>query len=535
MCFHQALALRPDYPEACNNLGTTLADSGKSDEAIAYFQQALALRPGYPEAHYNLGNAFLKKKHWEEAVSCYKQTLALRPDNTRAYINFGVALAGQGLLDDAVTAYECALALSPDDIEAHNNLGNALTAQGLLDGALLHYRHAMTSAPNEPFFHSNLIFALHMAPGSNLAALLAEHQAWERQYGEPRRRFHKPHPNNPDPDRRLRIGYVSPDLHEHPVGRFLLPLLQHHDHDNFEIICYANVARPDALTQRLRSCADRWQNFDRANEQRQAEQIWADEIDILIDLALHTRGSQLAVFARRPAPVQVTYLAYAGTSGLSAMDYRLTDPYLDPPGTSNEYYSETSVRLPDTYWCYQAPEDAPEVRPPPALSAGHVTFGCLNNFAKVNEHVLTLWARLLRAVPNSRLLLHAREGSHRERVREFLTQGRRWARRIDFAPLLPSREYFAQYEQMTSPLDTFPYAGGTTTVTPCGWACRSSVWRTNSGGTRGPEHPLQCGAARTRGAHGGRVRQDCCRVSQGPAPSGRTEADNARADAGLAP
>ena len=461
-CYQRTLTLRPDFAEAYNNLGNALADQARLDEAITSFKQALQLKPDYPEAHINLGEVYRTLGQQDEARACCERALALRPGFAEAYNNIGAAWKDQGKLDEAIASCREALKLKPDYPEAYNNLGTALASQGNIEEAISYYQRLVGLRPGSPTFHSILLFARHLHPGSDESALRAAHQQWDQQHGVPRRQFVHPHTNSPDPDRRLRIGYVSPDMREHPVTRFLLPLLQNHDHSQFEVTCYADIARADTMTQRLRHGADHWRMTAGFFEEQLAAQIRADEIDILVDLALHTAANRLPVFARKPAPVQVTYLAYPGTSGLSAMDYRLTDPFLDPPGTGDEAYTETSVRLP-SYWCYQAPEAAPPVAAPPALSADHITFGCLNNFAKVNNRVQALWIRLMRTVPNARLVLHASEGSHRERVRELMAREEVAPGRLTFLSHAPMAEYFSQYEQIDIALDTFPYAGGTTT------------------------------------------------------------------------
>ena len=275
--------------------------------------------------------------------------------------------------------------------------------------------------------------------------------------------FIQPHLNNRSPDRRLRVGYVSPNFGSHPVGRFLLPLLESHDKESFETFCYASVEIADAMTDRCRAHADVWRDMLGLSDEQVAHAIRQDRIDILVDLTMHMRRNRLLVFARKPAPVQVTYLAYCGTTGLSTMDYRLTDPYLDPPGQDERFYSELSVRLPETYWCYRPAIETPPVNAQPALEAGHVTFGSLNNFCKVTPPALAAWSRLLQAVPKSWLLLHAHPGSHRDRVCEFLNEQGISPERVVFVDFQPMAEYFGVYQRIDVALDPFPYGGGTTT------------------------------------------------------------------------
>ena len=245
---------------------------------------------------------------------------------------------------------------------------------------------------------------------------------------------------------------------------FTIPLLSHHDHRQFEIFCYADVLRPDAVTERLRGYADVWRSTVGLSDQQLADLVRSDQIDILVDLTMHTADNRLLVFARKPAPVQVTWLAYPGTTGLSTIDYRLTDPYLDPPGLFDAFYSEESIRLPDTFWCYDPLTDQPPVNALPALENGFITFGCLNNFCKVNDGCLALWAQVLRAVPQSRLLLRAPRGQAREHVLARLEQEGIAASRVEFADRQPRLEYLKLYQRIDLGLDPLPYNGHTTSL-----------------------------------------------------------------------
>ena len=231
----------------------------------------------------------------------------------------------------------------------------------------------------------------------------------------------------------------------------------------FEIFCYDTMSRPDAVTERCRSQVDVWRELAGRTDEEVARVIRGDRIDILVDLTMHLANSRLLVFARKPAPIQVTYLAYCGTTGLSTMDYRLSDPYLDPPGEEDGCYSEETIRLPETYWCYQPAIVPPPPSPLPALQAGHLTFGCLNNFGKITAPCLEAWSRLLQAIPEARLLLHAQEGGHRDRVWDYLEERGVGRDRLTFVGRSTIEEYLRLYERIDVGLDPFPYGGGTTT------------------------------------------------------------------------
>jgi predicted O-linked N-acetylglucosamine transferase (SPINDLY family) len=462
-CYRCALQLNPNYAEAHNNLGAALSDQGKLDEALACYRRAVELKPDHAEAHSNLGNVLKDQGKLDEAVACHRRALDLKPDYAEGHINLGNVLRDQGHLDEAVASHRRALLIRPDYAEGYSNLGAVFKDQGRLDEAVACWRRALDLKPDFVVAHSNLVYSQLFSPDYDAQAIYEEHRRWSQQFAEPLRKLILPHANLPSPDRRLRIGYVSPDFRVHPVGRFLLPLLEAHDHGGFEIFCYSSATMADAVTTCCQSCADTWRQVFNLSDQQLANTIRLDQIDILVDLSMHMAGNRLLVFARKPAPVQVTYLAYCGTTGLDTMDYRLTDSYLDPPGQDESCYTEQSIRLPETYWCYQPVVKAPPVNNLPALRTGQVTFGCLNNHCKVTAPTLAVWSRLLQALPEARLVLHARQGSHRQRVVEFFASQHIEADRVEFMDLLPPAEYFQTYQRLDIGLDPFPCGGGTTT------------------------------------------------------------------------
>ncbi|MGD1277004.1 MAG: hypothetical protein ABR964_07265, partial [Tepidisphaeraceae bacterium] len=308
------------------------------------------------------------------------------------------------------------------------------------------------------------LYALHFHPDSDAQSLLGEHRQWSDRHARPLRGQIRPHDNDPSPQRRLRIGYVSPHFGFYPVGRFLLPLLRQHDPTQVETFCYADVAHADEMTGKLRDCAHVWRDIHGLGDAELADLVRQDRIDILLDLSLHTGGNRLLSFARKPAPVQTTYLAYCSTSGLDTMDYRLTDPYLDPPGSDQSVYAERSIRLPRTYWCYQPSITAIEVREPPALKTGCVVFGCFSSdYCKISAEAWSVWRRLLQAVPHSRLVVHACSGRHRDAARQYLADAGVAPHRLDFVGRVPFDQYLQRYREIDVALDPFPYGGGTTT------------------------------------------------------------------------
>lgn len=461
--FRHALAMRPRYAEARCNLGNTLWQSGDVRGAIAQLEQAVALKPDFPEAWTNLGNALADAHRYDQAEVAYRRAVALRPDWPMAYFNLANALRDALKLDAAIDAYAATLELDPRYFEARHNLAGVRKEIGQLNEALLDYQRALAIGPN-PMTAGNLIYTTHFHPDYDARRIYEAHANWNDRYARPLAPMRLDFPGTREPGRRLRIGYVSPDLREHPVGRFLLPLLSHHDHAAFEVVCYTDVRHTDALTETLKRNADVWRATAGLSDEQLAALVREDGVDILVDLTMHMRGSRMLTFARKPAPVQVTYLAYASTTGLRTIDYRLSDPYLDPPDVDTSVYSEATFRLPRTYWCYPRPDAAPAVAPPPALtSGGGVTFGCLNNYCKVSTETWSMWTDLLARVPSSRLIVHAPEGRHRQAARDRLAAAGIDPARLEFVGLLPLDQYLAQYHRIDVALDPFPYGGGTTT------------------------------------------------------------------------
>ena len=473
--YRRALELRPDFPEAHNNLGAALAGQGRFDEAMAAYRHALELKPEYPNAHVNVGNALRDRGLLDEAVAAYRRALELDPAFPEAHNNLGNALRDRGQPDEAIAEYRGAIQLRPDYLEAHNNMGDTLKSQGELDEAIAAFRQALRVRPECSWAHSNLILALYFHPDHDERTISEEHQRWNRQFSEPVKRDARPYANDPAVARRLRVGYVSADFRDHPVGRHALPLFERHDRERFDILCYSGVARPDWMTERLRALAGParnasrsdagggWRNTAGVSDAGLAEMIREDGVDILVDLAMHTAGNRLPVFARQPAPVQVSWLAYPGSTGLPGIGYRLTDALMEPPGTKPTWSAEEPVRLPDCWCCYDPAGESPEINALPALSAESVTFGSLNNFAKVNEGVLALWVRVLEAVRGSRLLMLCPEGQTRERVRAFFNARGVMEERVEFVGFLPRWEYLKLDQRIDIGLDPFPFNGMTTT------------------------------------------------------------------------
>jgi len=463
--FRRAIGLRPDFAEAYNALVEVLKEAGELDEAIAVIRQAIVLWPGYGESYTSLGTVLKMKGQADEAITTFRQAIALNPALAEAHNNLANSLKERGEIDEAIASYRRAIALKPNYADAYNNLGNALKETARMDEAVAAFREAVALDPQSAAHHSNLVYTLYFHRDYDLRMIAEELRRWNKQHAEPLGKFVRAHHNDRNADRRLRVGYVSPDMRNHCQAFFMLPLLEHHDREQVTVYCYSTGLVVDQLAARHQKLADVWRDCRGIADQNLAELIRADQIDVLVDLTLHMANHRLLVFARKPAPVQVTWLGYPGSTGLSAIDYRLSDPHIDPVDRDESIYSEKTVRLPDTFWCFD-PLDGREigVNALPAKQAGFVTFGCLNNFCKINDTLLWLWAQVLKRVENSRLLLLAPEGKARERILEKLQREGIDSTRVDFSRSLPLLKYLENYHRIDIGLDSYPYNGHTTSL-----------------------------------------------------------------------
>jgi len=500
-CFRRALELDPENAVAYQNLGTHFWVQGRLDDAVDCYRKALSARPDYADVYFNLGEVYRQRGNLKAAVATYRAALraglsatdirfklavalyqtggeaeaaslfesvaATDPRYPGVYTNLGLALARIGRLDEAVASYRKAIDADPASAAAHNNLGNALRDQNEVASAVASYRNALAIKPDHAQAHSNLLLALNYLPDQTPDELYRAALQFDAQQARGLAAIRSSSAGYERDKPRLRIGYVSPDFRAHSVAHFTRRLIGAHDRHHVEVFCYANVNNPDQLTNEIRQQGDGWVSITGMNDRQVAERIAADRIDILIDLAGHTAGNRLLVFARRPAPVQVTWLGYPNTTGMGAMDYRLTDSIADPPGPADGLYTENLVRLPHGFLCYQCDDAIPAVTAPPSVVSDQVTFGSFNSLPKMNAGVVRIWSRLLESVPDSRLVLKSKalmhEGTRLRCLDEFRRRGIS-AERLELRGLVPGRpNHLAMYADIDVALDPFPYNGTTTT------------------------------------------------------------------------
>lgn len=495
-CYVQALAIRPDFARANTNLGNALMRLRQTGAAMAAYRRALATDPTLFEAHYNLGNALKELGRHELAAASYRQSLALRGTSAEAHRALGNCLVDLGRLDESLGHFHAALrirpaygqahnslgnalrqlgrypaaaehlrtavALSPHDADAHNNLGITHKALGQLEPAVASLRQALAIRPDFAKAHSNLLFCLSHDESVTPEALFAEHLAFGDRFEAPWRTSRPGHANTVEPDRALRVGFVSGDLRNHSVARFIGPVLAALDRDALQVWLYSNHAGEDAMTHALRALGHGWRTVAGASDDALAAQIRADAIDVLFDLSGHTAYNRLLTFARKPAPVQVTWIGYPNTTGLRAMDYVLCDRFNAPHGRYEHYYVEKFARLPSS-GTFAAVTPAPAVSALPAQARGFVTFGSFSSAARTGDRVIATWSQVLQAVPGSRLLLGnvSGPGQAREFAERFARHGIA-PQRLDFRPFAPLADYLALHHEVDIILDTWPYSGGTT-------------------------------------------------------------------------
>ena len=440
-----------------------LHSQGHLAQAKDAYADVLRRDPNHADALHMLGMLAGQTGNFEPCVELIERSLALKPDCPEAYNNLGNALRELGRVDQAAAAYARAVELKPDYAGVHRNLGSIYNDQGRPEQAIECYRKAAALDPHSAAIHSHLLYSLHLHPDYDAGQILAEHLAWAQQHAAPLASQIRRHANDRFPHRRLRVGYVSPDLCSHPVGRLLGPLFAHHDQAKYEISCYSDFPTPDHISESLKRQVRHWHDVYGMPDDALADKIRHGRIDILVDLAQHSGNNRMLTFARKPAPIQVAWLGYPSTTGLATMDYRLTDPYLDPPGQGDQFYSETSIRLPHCFWCYEPSLQTVEVNPLPARQNGFITFGSMNRFAKVTTPTLRLWREILQKLPTARLRTHSRIGHHLEAVKQFFQDGGVNLDRVSFVERKEVAEYLKQYHEVDVCLDPIPHGGGTTT------------------------------------------------------------------------
>lgn len=464
--YQKAIEADPDFAGACFNLAQLYQEKRELERAIFYYREAIRINPQLVNAYYNLGNALNHQGQFGEAIGCYQEALRVNPRLDYVYFNLGNTLLHTGQSDQAVACFRKTLEINPQNVYALANLANAFSGQGKIREAEEYYRQALAIQPGFSTAYSGLLLISHYRP-YDAVFVAREHREFGERFEKPLRAAVLSHTNTKLAGRRLKIGYVSPDFRQHSVGYFIEPVLASHNHRDFEIFCYHNSPADDATTERLRGYSGHWRNIDGLTDAQAAETIRNDALDICVDLAGHTAYNRIMVFARKPAPVQVTWIGYPDTTGLSGMDYRIVDRYTDPPGMTENLCTEELLRMPESFLCYLPPHECPEVGSLPALKNGYVTLGSFNVIQKISPELIQWWAAILKIAPQVRLLVKAKgiaDKTTRETLlNKFAEQGIH-EERIDLLSWAATREeHLATYNRVDIVLDTFPYTGTTNT------------------------------------------------------------------------
>ncbi len=463
-CFRSALALKPDYAAAHNNLGIALRNAKRPADAEQSFREAVRLQPEFAEAHNNLGNVQSELGRQAEAERSFRNAIRCAPDFAEAHGNLGIVLRGLGRLTEAERSARKAIALRPEYAEAHNDLGVVLFKLGRQREAEDCYREALALDPGLSVAQGNLAYLLNCLAGSSATEILAAHREYAGRFCPPPDA--QLHENSPEPERRLRIGYVSADLRRHSVAYFIEPVLARHDRGRVEIFGYSSSSLADAVTDRLKASVDQWRDVFDLDDASLTRRVREDRIDILVDLGGFSANNRLSVFARKPAPVMATWLGYPTTTGLAQMDYRISDWSVDPEGFES-LSAERVVRLANSYFCYGGPGTELDAGALPASREGRVTFGSFNSLAKIGDETVRLWARVLQAVPGSHLVIKSAplaEKAIADDVRRRFADLGLAPERLSLSGWKESLEdHLQSYRDVDIGLDSYPYNGATTT------------------------------------------------------------------------
>lgn len=472
--YERALAIKPRHAEALYNLGVMFTEQGSFDKAVFMYETAIAVAPTCAEAHNNLGVLFRELGNGERAMQCYKASLDVRPTFTQALSNLAVMYTQQGRAQEALGLLQAAIMANSQYAEAHNNLGVLQRDIGDVVAAINSYERCLAIDPDNRNAGQNKLLALNYVHHGEEEVVCEAHAEWGRQ-------FEKLHPRLPPVNRSERqkfigdgplvVGYVTPDLFTHSVSYFAEAPMSHHNPQRVHHIVYSCCPIGDAKTERIRAAVEAaggtWKDVARLSEADLAEEMRQDGLDVLVELTGHTANNRLGAVARHPAPVQVTWIGYPNSTGLSTVQHRITDAVCDPEDTK-QTFTEELIRLPGCFLCYTPSVDAPPVAPLPASENGFITFGSFNALAKETPEVLEVWARILRSVPNSRLVLKnkpfACESVRCQYWRQFEEFGVD-RHRVDLVPLVAATgDHLSQYSMLDISLDPWPYAGTTTTT-----------------------------------------------------------------------
>ncbi len=446
------------FPEAHFLSGEIYRRLGRLPDALRQYQRAISLKPDFPQALNNLGAACMQLGAFQKAADAFGKVVALMPERSDSLHNLGLALIQAKRHDEAIACFRKLIQLAPDTPSGFVNLGKELMLQGFLQEAQQHFRKAISLDDTTTAAHDNLLISMGYDPEVTPTGLSQLHTRWGTRHNSKQTYVHDSH--DFAPEKKLKLGFVSPDFYHHPVALFLLPVLTNLDKAQTTAIAYSDTSPTDEVTSALRAHLDEWHEVGSDSHESLAERMYRDKIDILFDLTGHLAGNRLETIAYRPAPLQMSWIGYPHDTGLTAIDCRVTDPVCDPPGTPEQ----NIVRLPQTFCCFSPPPGAPDPGPVPSQRNRVITFGSFHNIARLNDRVLALWARVLQELPESRLLIYRTSltGSAQKRIRASLSGHDIGSSRVVFQNRLSGGSYLPAYNEVDICLDTFPWSGHTT-------------------------------------------------------------------------
>ncbi|MBF0445158.1 MAG: tetratricopeptide repeat protein [Magnetococcales bacterium] len=465
ICYQKAISVNPSFAQAYNNLGNVQQLQGNLAGAVASYQKAISLQPGFAQAYNNLGNVLREQGRLDFAVANLQKAISLQPGYAQAYSNLAFAKQEQGRLEEAIANNQKAISLNPNFAEAYSNLGAALKDQGRLEEGVVNFRKAISLKPDLIDAHNNLIFCIDAVSAANSDMFQLERQNWSKIHAEPLKQLWQPHNNAPDPERQLRIGYVGADFRHHSAAHIFAPMLLNHDAAKFQLFIYAGNSKEDELTVEFKNKATGWVDSSQLDDEALAALIREDAIDILLDLAGHTKGNRLLTFARKPAPIQVTAWGYPHGTGMEAMDYLFADPIFIPK-SERKKYSEQIIDLPSVIHL-SSDIQFPKIKSPPICKAGYVTFGAFNRIVKYNTAVYRLWSDILLAVPTAKLLIKTGTLDLDKRQHEVQSNFEKYgisAERLILMGKTAKHEHLEAHNLVDIMLDPFPHNGGMTTL-----------------------------------------------------------------------
>ncbi|MBF0446208.1 MAG: tetratricopeptide repeat protein [Magnetococcales bacterium] len=461
----KAVAIKADFAEAHSNLGNALKAQGSLSQAVTCYQKAIAIAPQYAEAYNNLGAVFNELGEFEQAISNYKQAIVLLPNFAQAYSNIGNVLKEQGKFAEAVVNFQKAISLSPDYAQAYFNLANTQKEQNKLNAAVSNYQKALSLKADFSEAHSNLIFCIDLLSDLTTDLFQTEREKWAKQHAEPLKVFWSSHNNKPDKKRKLRIGYVGADFNQHSAAYIFAPMLLDFDPNSYQIFCYAGNSVEDNLTKMFKNKVTKWISTSALDDSQLAKKIKKDGIDILVDLASHTKGGRLLTFARKPAPIQITAWGYPHGTSMEAMDYLFADA-ISFPISERHKYREQIVDLPCVIHLY-SDISYPDIKASPCLTAGHITFGAFNRTVKNRDVIYSVWAAILQRLPRAKLLIKTSTLDDPKQIEDIQSI----FQKLDITPdrliligKTPKQEHLEAHNLVDIMFDPFPHNGGVTTL-----------------------------------------------------------------------